>query len=395
MVSGELPFRGDSALQTALMRLHPTRPPALSKLVPGLPARWEAAIFHCLQLDPTRRPASAVAAVAEISEPAAGVGVQLRWPWPATWSRWVLAVVVALLALVLGALAIWRFSERPLASSADSLGGPGGPGGAGVRLAVAVLGLENLSRQADLDYIDHALSEMLPTEIAGALNYRVVPSEQVRRARADLGLRSAQLLAPEGLARIRRLTGADRVVVGSYLASPGATGKRRLRFDVAVHDGVSGGLLERFKEEADESALLSSVEGLGAHAWRAALGGEDVTPAAAREMAAARPRSIEGLQAYTEGLSRLRVADAPGALRELEQAVAAEPDNALVHSALASAWLTLGFPEPGARGGQPRDGPFGGSARTATLGDRSALPRSRRRARRGDRALSPRLRSRA
>ena len=28
---------------------------------------------------------------------------------------------------------------------------------------------------------------------------------------------------------------------------------------------------------------------------------------------------------------------------QLEQAVAAEPDNALVHSALASAWLTLGF----------------------------------------------------
>ena len=183
-------------------------------------------------------------------------------------------------------------------------------------------------------------------------------------------------------------------MVGSYLASPGATGKRRLRFDVAVHDGVSGGLLERFKEEADESALLSSVESLGAH-LRAALGGEDVTPAAAREMAAARPRSIEGLQAYTEGLSRLRVADAPGALRELEQAVTAEPDNALVHSALASAWLTLGFQSRALEEANRAMDLSAGSARTAALGDRGALPRSRRRARRGDRALSPRRRSRA
>ena len=110
MVSGELPFRGDSALQTALMRLHHP-PAALSKLVPGLPARWEAAILHCLQLDPSGGRRAPSPRWRKYRSPLRRRGAA-AWPWPARRRAGFSPSSSRCLALVLGALAIWRFSER-------------------------------------------------------------------------------------------------------------------------------------------------------------------------------------------------------------------------------------------------------------------------------------------
>lgn len=332
MVSGQLPFQGDSALQTALMRLRqPPKPPR--ELVPGLDSAWESAILRCLELEADDRPAKAADAVAELVGEASpprrlklGGWRRRRWIRVAPWFGVAgLAAAVALLG------ALWSVRRGQVPGAADSR-----------RVSVAVVGLENLSHQEDLAYIDHAFSEMLPMEIAGAGGVRVVPSEQVRRARADLGLALSGTLSPESLSRLRRLTGADRVVVGSYLANPGPVGERRLRFDLAVQDADRGTVIQTLKQEGDEASLLATVESLGAR-LRTAFGGGEITGTEAQEVAATRPRSREGMQAYAEGLARLRIADVPGALRWLEQAVAVEPDNPLVHNALASTWLALGF----------------------------------------------------
>jgi thioredoxin-like negative regulator of GroEL/tRNA A-37 threonylcarbamoyl transferase component Bud32 len=347
MVSGELPFRGESPLQTALVRLHqaPTPP---SQLVSGIEPAWEEAILACLELDPAKRPrsaAEAVEAVAPLGALASGgswsrisgrsksrSGLRAGWRRLGPLAR--LGSVLAALALVAGlAAGYWAWRGEAWVPP------PGGE--AGGRLAIAVVGLENLSHQPDLAYIDHALSELLPMEIAGG-DVRVVPSEQVRRARTDLGISLAGSLSTESLARLRRLTGANRVVVGSYLANPGAAGARNLRFDVVVQDADRGTVLTRFRQDANEAALLGAVESLGA-TLRTALGGAELTASEAQEVAATRPRSPAGIQTYAEGLARLRVADAPGALKLLERAAQAEPDNPLVHAALARAWLALGF----------------------------------------------------
>jgi eukaryotic-like serine/threonine-protein kinase len=54
MVTGTLPFVGDSLVDSAFLRLqHPPEAPSLRR--PGLSRRWEAAILRCLQVDPARR----------------------------------------------------------------------------------------------------------------------------------------------------------------------------------------------------------------------------------------------------------------------------------------------------------------------------------------------------
>src|SRR6185369_3024097 len=54
MVTGKLPFVGDTAEQTARKRLD-TPPPSPRTLAPGVDARWERAILRCLARAPGER----------------------------------------------------------------------------------------------------------------------------------------------------------------------------------------------------------------------------------------------------------------------------------------------------------------------------------------------------
>src|SRR5947209_3524878 len=67
MVTGRLPFIGETSLQTALKRLTEPAPSARS-ILPELPASWDAALARCLQKDPRDRFADPRAFVAALSD---------------------------------------------------------------------------------------------------------------------------------------------------------------------------------------------------------------------------------------------------------------------------------------------------------------------------------------
>jgi serine/threonine-protein kinase len=58
MISGTLPFHGDSPAETAQLRLHQDAPP-LRPAAPDAPPAWERTVGACLQRDPAKRPACA------------------------------------------------------------------------------------------------------------------------------------------------------------------------------------------------------------------------------------------------------------------------------------------------------------------------------------------------
>ncbi len=68
-----------------------------------------------------------------------------------------------------------------------------------------------------------------------------------------------------------------------------------------------------------------------------------MSSADAAAVKASLPSSPEGARLYAEGLARLRIYDEVAARDLLERAVAAEPNHALAHSALAAAWSGLGY----------------------------------------------------
>lgn len=82
MVTGALPFTGDTPFAAALRKLH-EKPPPPSSHVPGLDSKWEATILRCLERNPADRFASAADVVKALAgkRVAAETTRRTRWSW--------------------------------------------------------------------------------------------------------------------------------------------------------------------------------------------------------------------------------------------------------------------------------------------------------------------------
>jgi DNA-binding winged helix-turn-helix (wHTH) protein/tetratricopeptide (TPR) repeat protein len=221
------------------------------------------------------------------------------------------------------------------------LGGP--PSTVSPRRSVAVLGFKNLSGEAQEAWLSTAFSDWLMTELAAGEQLRVIPGESVARMKMELALPDVDSLGGESLARIRKNLGTDFVVVGAY-AAVGAKSDGQLRLDLRLQDTRSGETTHAISETGTESHLLDLISRAGEH-LREKLGVRAVTSDEAAEVAIALPSKSETAKLYSQGLAKLRVFDALAAHDLLLKAVTIEPDYALSHSELASAWAQLGYDE--------------------------------------------------
>ncbi len=95
-------------------------------------------------------------------------------------------------------------------------------------------------------------------------------------------------------------------------------------------------------ENGSETELPDLVRRTGA-ALRERLGISGISPAETAGVRAALPGNAEAARLYAGGVAKLRVFDALGAQDLLQKALAADPGNAMTHSALADAWAILGY----------------------------------------------------
>ena len=144
LVSGVCPFVADTPILTAIKRLNEPPPPPTAH-VPGLDPRWEATILRCLARQPVDRFSNVLDVVAslegaDVEEAAANRPPSRRWPVSAR-----SIVVVLLVTAVLAAGYAWYAAGR---SPGDIT-------------SIAVLPFENVSRDAEQDYMSDGLSEGL------------------------------------------------------------------------------------------------------------------------------------------------------------------------------------------------------------------------------------------
>jgi serine/threonine protein kinase len=303
MVTGARPFHG------AHERAVPVPP---CEHVRDLDPRWTAAITRCLAAAPEARFASAGDVVRALeAEPP---------------HRTKLAVACA--ALVVAGAAAWRLAD----ASPDAAEG---------RRSVAIVGFKNLSLRSDTAWLSSALSESLTVDLAAGERLRTISGEDVARARSELALSDAEGYSADTLRHVRDVTGADLVVVGSYLAF-GADKHERLQLTVRVQDTRSGATVVRISDGATIAEVLELVH-RDAERLRSGIGIESAPPIDGRAALAALPAGSEALQRFSAGLAKQRELDAQSARVLFEQAAALEPANAMIHAQLAEALLSLGY----------------------------------------------------
>jgi len=325
MLTGRLPFEGDSPLSVAVKRLHEA-PTPIESFRGDLSPRWRAVVRRCLERAPEDRFGDSRELVRALEGEAPALAPRRR-------RRRLLAALAVVAALATG-WTVWRLASGVAEPAAGSVTID--------RSSVAVLGLRNATGREDSAWLSSALAEMLSTELGASDAVRAVPGETVARARTDLGLAPADSLGEETLARLRRAVGADWVLLGSYTAL-GSTPESRLRLDLRLQE--TGGARDLpLSIEGSEGELFDLVSRAG-EALRAALGARLREPGAEALARALLPSSSQAMRFYAEGLEKLRASEPLAARELLEGAVAEDPEAALAWSALARAWADLGYSE--------------------------------------------------
>jgi tetratricopeptide (TPR) repeat protein/TolB-like protein len=327
MATGKHPYAGVSGPQLIAQILDQAPSPPSSrnrKLSPVL----ESIILKALDRDPDRRYQSAQEMRIDLERLSTGstrIAVGKRPVWP-----WVIAGVVIMAAVVL----IWNPADIRARLGAHSVSSP-----TRGRRSVAVIGFRNLSGKPEQAWLSTALSEMLSTELSGDGQLRSLPGENVARLKLDLALPDSESYAPDTLNRIRKHSGTDLIVLGSYMAMGREAGDR-IRIDFHLQDTATGETLASVSETGTEPELLDLVARTGTR-LRSKLGVQSA--AAATGTRASLPATNDAARLYAEGLSKLRLFEAREARSLLEQSVALDPKFALSHAALSEALASLGY----------------------------------------------------
>jgi serine/threonine-protein kinase len=303
MVTGALPFTGETPLAIAARRID-TAPPRPDLAAPGLDPRWSRTILRCLDRDPRHRFQHAPDVAAAL---ASGPG-RSRWPL-------VLGVVAVLaVALVLG----MRLGRAPP---------PVLPVAQTPQPSIAVLPFVDMSPGHDQEYFSDGVAQEILNALAQVPDLRVVARS------SSFAFKGRN----EDLRTVGRKLQVANVLEGSVQKSGD-----RLRVTAQLVNAADG--YELWSQTFDRN--LADVFAVQDEIARAVVGAlrVRVLPKESRtlEVQVTKP---EVYAAYLRGLKLLNTGsftEFPKAIEEFRRATALDPDYAPAHASLAYAMLSYG-----------------------------------------------------
>ncbi len=194
MVTGRLPFEGQTAfaVSSAILR----EPPA--PLPERVPAGVRGVIQRCLAKEPAQRYQTAAEVRAVLEAASSGASVVAAAPLPTPTQRWVLAAAAAaLLIAALVGLNVAGLRERITGRSAPRIE------------SLAVLPLENFSRDPEQEFFADGMTEQLITDLSKIGALRVISRTSVMQYKGT----------HKPLPEIAKELKVDAVVEGSVLQS--------------------------------------------------------------------------------------------------------------------------------------------------------------------------------
>jgi eukaryotic-like serine/threonine-protein kinase len=355
MLTGELPFSGETPLSTAMKRLKAPAPSPLVR-VPGLDEKWVAVVARCLEREPeqrfasteeimqalrgessgsvtTVRPRSGLAAFSAATLSTTAVlpqGLLARWRWP---------LIVAAFAMVLLGSTWWPLRYREMRNAAELKAVQ--PIAGSARKSVAILGFQDISGRKDADSLGNILADNLWSQL-DTDKLRLIPASEVEEMKQNLALGNIPTsISSKQAEAIHKYLGADVLVTGTYAVN-GLPGNSQIQWNIRLlnaNDGQSlGRSIVRSGSQSDLNDLVIHAGSLVRQQF-----GFSLTPVEEARMNGSLSTNADAVTKFSEGQQKLSTFDLLGATKLLEKSVEADPKFAQAHNALAEAWDALGF----------------------------------------------------
>ena len=333
LLTGQMPFRADSALASLIRRTQERARP-ISEHDNTIPANLSAIVSKCLEREPEARYQSAKALLADLEawqgkRAAGAIAFEAVKPWgqtiPWQWLGGTAAVII--LALVGYTFRATIFSpvtrKTTPAVAAESL---------------AILPFHNASGDPTWDWLGPSLGDMLSTDVGQSAHLRMVSPDRLQQVLHDLKISPGAALDANTVRRIAEFTNADILVSGQYVKQG-----EQIRIDATLQDLKRETTKPLNSEAPNQQALSGAVDKL-ADAIRQNLAlSSDLVKELQAQSFKATSTSVDALRDYNEGLQLLRQGNTLEAQKRLEAATKEDPKFALAYSRLGDAYAALGY----------------------------------------------------
>ncbi len=322
MVTGALPFKGDTTLATIFKRLNEPPPPPRS-LVPELDEQWENVILCCLARTPAGRFAKAtdVAKALQYEAPIVPpVVAEIPLAVPPKSRRWLRPAMIAaavVFLLLLGWAVSNRFTERTPTQPEV------------VRLLVA-----DFNNQTSEPLFNGMLEPLFTVVMEGASFINCYDRGQARKVAGQL--QSGVTGLDEALARLVAVREGINVVLSGSIAKQGS----RYNVTVKAIDATSGKAILLQDAQADSTEYILDAVGKLTARVRRGLG--DVTPESQLAAETFTAASLEAAHHYALAQEFQWAGKRDDAIKEYKQAVQLDPKLGRAYSGLATSYHTLG-----------------------------------------------------
>jgi serine/threonine protein kinase/tetratricopeptide (TPR) repeat protein len=340
MVTGRVPFEGDSPLSVAYKHKNePPLPPR--KLNAEIPEPLNGLVLRCLEKDKENRYQTADDLLADLIRIEDGLPLSERVTLkarptihitrekPKGFKRFRVPAATAL-ALIIAAAVIYRTVIYKAAP----------PHAPTIANSIAVIRFENVSHDQEFAYLSKGVPIQLTTNLENSGLFQVFPEERLHDLLWEMGREDVEFLDTRLAFELCRQLGIQTLVIGSFTRAGNL-----FVIDAKAFDVSSRGLLKSVsaKDESVESIFSSQIdllsrgicEGLGIEKSRIAA-----APLQLAEISSTNPKAIEN---YVEGREAARNFQWEKARASIEKAIEIDPEFASAYYELAIVYDNTGY----------------------------------------------------
>ena len=334
MVTGGVPFKGDTALSVALK--HKAQlPQDPRKLNPEVSDDLSRLILICMEKDRERRYQTSEALLADLRNIEEGLplGTKIRprrKTFFSTLIRNKLFAPAVVITLAIIAVVIWQVLPQNEAASSDPSGKP----------FLAIMYFENNTGDKKLDHWSKMLSDLLITDLSQSKHIRVLSGDRLFKILSQMNQLEAQAYSQDVLNKVTDQGRVSHILLGKYARMANV-----FRIDVVIQHASSGEIIGSERVEANgEEEVFPQVDELTRRVKaNFKLSEEQIAADIDEKIGKITTSSPEAYKYYTEARKYHLKADNRIAIQLYEKSIEIDPEFAMAYRGMAVVYGIMGY----------------------------------------------------